>query len=214
MTARGAYPESRAKYNALKLLCMQKLSGMHSLRMLDLRRMKTDMPVTVGTVQSYIASSGASAEEIFGGLGIPEGITLRHNGVNIILYDEAVKSPKRIRWTIAHEIGHIMCGHSECNPEHEREANEFAAQLLLPDCVIEYLEKKTGNKISPEKLARLFSVSLGACRVKRKSLDSRKPLYTPEIHRLECRLIDSIFRFSEGKASVEELEQRWFDPEI
>ncbi len=39
----------------------------------------------------------------------------------------------RYRWTLAHEIGHLAIHTRECDPETlEREADEFAAELLMP----------------------------------------------------------------------------------
>ncbi|MDE2935658.1 MAG: XRE family transcriptional regulator [Chloroflexota bacterium] len=42
--------------------------------------------------------------------------------------------PDRARWTLAHELGHVVMHTGEFgNPEIEREADQFAAQFLLPD---------------------------------------------------------------------------------
>lgn len=38
----------------------------------------------------------------------------------------------RLRWTIAHEIGHILLHHGGSGQEIEREADSFAAELLTP----------------------------------------------------------------------------------
>jgi hypothetical protein len=67
----------------------------------------------------------------------------------------------RKRFTIAHEIGHLLLGHT-CNKNdpttahNEKEANCFAAELLVPAKVL----KKTFKKITkiPE-LSKLFRVS-------------------------------------------------------
>jgi Zn-dependent peptidase ImmA (M78 family) len=51
---------------------------------------------------------------------------------------------RRLNWTIAHELGHILLGHkgrspglpaglcSESDRRHEGEANRFASEILLP----------------------------------------------------------------------------------
>lgn len=77
-------------------------------------------------------------------------------------------SPERQRFTIAHELGHILLGHvgeyqlvnrepgSGDNPI-EHEANVFASRLLAPACVLWALEADT-----PEKIAKLCSISYQA----------------------------------------------------
>ena len=67
----------------------------------------------------------------------------------------------RRRFTIAHEIGHLLLGHT-CNDDdgddshNETEANFFAAELLMPRKIL-----KKDFAISPEipTLARLYRVS-------------------------------------------------------
>lgn len=69
---------------------------------------------------------------------------------------------QRIRWTIAHELGHIMLGHFERQRhDHraEREANHFAKALLMPLCVLDHLRVR-----SPYDIARRCDVSLAAAR--------------------------------------------------
>lgn len=68
-------------------------------------------------------------------------------------------SRQRIRFTIAHELGHILLGHvgkyslvnREPSPNDnpiEREANVFASRLLAPACVLYGCGVKTANEIS------------------------------------------------------------------
>ena len=71
----------------------------------------------------------------------------------IIAYDERVGNQQRIRWTLAHEIGHIVLGHLvhfEATALNRRgltekqygalevEAHWFAAELLSPKIVIKH----------------------------------------------------------------------------
>lgn len=66
---------------------------------------------------------------------------------------------QRIRFTIAHELGHILLGHvgkyslvnREPSPNDnpiEREANVFASRLLAPACVLYGCGIKTADEIS------------------------------------------------------------------
>lgn len=80
-------------------------------------------------------------------------------GRPVILFDER-KSPQRARFTIAHELGHIILGHvkpgkftvanREPDPRdapEEQAANQFAARLLAPACVLWGLGIHTSEEI-------------------------------------------------------------------
>ena len=62
-----------------------------------------------------------------------------------IFYDETLYS-KRIRFSIAHELGHIMLNHTrlaENKRIEEKEADRFAASLLVPLVAVSRLDYKT-----------------------------------------------------------------------
>lgn len=65
----------------------------------------------------------------------------------------------RRRFTIAHEIGHLLMGHvcsNDPNDHREKEANEFAAELLMPLSIL----KKDFQQIKVLKtLAEKYTVS-------------------------------------------------------
>lgn len=89
----------------------------------------------------------------------------------------------RRRFTIAHEIGHFVLHRSligdgnvddaayrsdgsvtnnRIGPKEEAEANQFAANLLMPSAFI----KKLRSKFSPDDLAAKFNVSKGAMKIR------------------------------------------------
>lgn len=87
----------------------------------------------------------------------------------VILFDQD-KPPARIRFTIAHELGHLILGHvapgqqSTVNRELltsadpiETAANRFAIRLLAPACVLWGMEAYTAQEIS-----QLCNISLQA----------------------------------------------------
>ena len=95
-----------------------------------------------------------------------DGLLYFEGDVPVILYDQD-KPPMRIRFTIAHELGHLILGHvgpGECTPVNrelfhadnpvEVAANRFAIRLLAPACVLWGLEAHT-----PEEIARLCNIS-------------------------------------------------------
>ena len=96
-----------------------------------------------------------------------EGFSTCINDNYIIFYDESVEPHTRKRFTVAHEIGHIILGHLEyesvaCrggvtlwnngNIEEpspiETAANIFAARLLAPACVLHALDIHTAGDIA------------------------------------------------------------------
>jgi Zn-dependent peptidase ImmA (M78 family) len=69
------------------------------------------------------------------------------------------------RFSIAHELGHRVLAHSGCgtDPDQEREANVFAAELLMPLVLVKAALKRTTRLGG---LAKLFVVSKEAMRIK------------------------------------------------
>ena len=88
-----------------------------------------------------------------------------------IVYDNTV-SKERIRYTIAHELGHIFLGHplklgyhartiDTDKPETERQADMFAIRLLAPACVIWGLDLH-----SAEEIQKFFNISYSAAKAR------------------------------------------------
>lgn len=66
---------------------------------------------------------------------------------DVVIYnDNHAKS--RIRFTLAHEIGHIILGHTALSPHCEQQANAFAANLLAPLPLIYYYHCQSASDIS------------------------------------------------------------------
>lgn len=94
------------------------------------------------------------------------GLTFYRGAAPIILYDRNAP-PTRLRFTIAHELGHIALGHvrpgertaqnREPQPGDspmEQAANRFAVDLLAPACVLWGLGIHT-----PEEIAEVCAIS-------------------------------------------------------
>lgn len=60
-----------------------------------------------------------------------------------IIYYNNLKDDKTIRFTLAHELGHIRLGHTEDNEITDKEANCFARNLLCPIQLVEGFELST-----------------------------------------------------------------------
>lgn len=85
------------------------------------------------------------------------------HGVTVyeMIYDSHVH-PARQRFTLAHELGHIVLKHSQEQWWEEKEADYYAAQLLAPHPVIELFTSYALNPSDPELLARTFGLSKAA----------------------------------------------------
>lgn len=109
-------------------------------------------------------SADAIAQKI-GALGTTDGVLLLYRGDPLILYDSEL-TPGRVRFTVAHEIGHLVLGHvapgqrtmvnrepSPGDNPMETSANQFTARLLAPACVLWGLDIHT-----PEEIAELCHI--------------------------------------------------------
>lgn len=82
----------------------------------------------------------------------------------------------RQRFTIMHELGHYVLGHlgdtplsrseRECKPEEETAADRFAADMLMPACVLWGLGIHTA-----EDIARVCGVSIQAARIRAERME-------------------------------------------
>jgi Zn-dependent peptidase ImmA (M78 family)/DNA-binding XRE family transcriptional regulator len=97
-------------------------------------------------------------------------LILRH-GKNAFIGVNSHQAPVRQRFSVAHELGHFVLHHRDhhfidygfptegevpgYNWEHERGANQFAAELLMPEDVI----RRDARTTSLARLARRYDVS-------------------------------------------------------
>lgn len=98
----------------------------------------------------------------------------------VIVYDDNIKSLGRKRFTIAHELGHIILGHPLINERYartfdinkpiiEKEADTFATRLLTPACVLYGL-----GLSSPYEISKICGVSLEMATIRAKRLEELK----------------------------------------
>ncbi len=87
------------------------------------------------------------------------------NGRFILFYNSNV-CESRVRWSIAHELGHFLLGHAlnseKLNEDEygiqEVEAHFFAAQVMMPDQIIRELAVR-GERVLASSLRKWFQVS-------------------------------------------------------
>lgn len=99
----------------------------------------------------------------------------------LLLYNAQSPLPRQ-RFTLAHELGHLLLDHGVRSVREEDEADFFAAALLMPDALL-YALRRRGLLLTEHFLMREFGVSRAAARRKRAAL-----LWPPPPHPLDDRV--------------------------
>ena len=81
------------------------------------------------------------------------GFTVKYENNYLICFNEQ-KNEKTIRFTIAHEIGHIVLGHTEDNSVAKKEADCFARNILCPIQIADGF-----NVTTPKEYVDCFNIS-------------------------------------------------------
>ena len=128
-------------------------------------------PIKISHALGIKAITYREARELILALGFSkftegnDGFSLMLRKRPVIFYDDETTTPERQRFTIAHELGHLVngdlgelptCRNAEVEdgePDKERSANIFAARLLAPACVLHALKVSTVEEI--EKLCKI-----------------------------------------------------------
>ena len=158
-------------------------------------------------------------EEVISHFGSEEGCTIYKEKLNryLIFYndlDNVFKSPQRIRWTLIHELGHILLGHlkeiedikifrnaiSDIQYKTlEIEANRFSALLLAHPMILNTIG--INNSIDIEKICNLsteaskyrYTDYLKWCNYKTISLTERQIITNFE-NKIVCKTCKSAFK--------------------
>ena len=93
-----------------------------------------------------------------------------------MLYNDRTENERRLSFTLAHELGHIMLGHAgEDAVREEREANAFAASLLSPAIVFHYLCHRDRRVPTKEEMMATFFLSGEAAENRLRDLCRARP---------------------------------------
>ena len=104
------------------------------------------------------------------------GVCLFENNEWYIIFDDT-SSKERARFTIAHELGHILLGHplqygyharkiDVSKPDVEVEADIYASRLLAPACVLWGLDLHT-----PEEIKAVCGISYTAAKIRAERME-------------------------------------------
>ena len=175
----------RARKAASELLLNQR-----SIRpYFNIEKMKFgDRTILFDTVQNYATLTGIPINILMHDRQSPlkDGLILHDTSTNIyvVLYNGMVEMEERIRWTKAHELGHVLLGHTSNEDMEELEADTFAAQLLMPWFSIRMMSNF--QKPSADHIARTFGVSITAAN--RRIMDVKR--YSGPVTEMDKRIWD------------------------
>lgn len=120
-----------------------------------LRRRKD---VVIQTYADAAESLGMTEEQFERKFGRADAFTLCQDtaaGKRYIVSYRSGGNPARLRFTLAHELGHIILAHAASGAAEEKEADHFASCFLCPSPVLK-------TEPEPAELARRCYVSLAA----------------------------------------------------
>lgn len=134
------------------------------------------------------------------------GFSLMAEGSCICVLNSSLCGQARRKWTAAHEIGHILCGHisgeiSLPTREQEQQADIFAAELLAPLTVLHFCGVSSAVEIE-----RLCGLSKQAAEYRFRELSrlrrQQEELYTSAIISNEDENADCVFLITEDQRAV------------
>lgn len=121
---------------------------------LDLRKIALNNNWQILSYKKYCELNNLSESELIS--RHPDGFTQIVNNSFLICYNQN-NDRERNRFTIAHEMGHIVLHKTYKGNKLEKEANMFAARILMPMLLIKEL-----NLQSAEELTKVCDVSIEA----------------------------------------------------
>jgi Zn-dependent peptidase ImmA (M78 family) len=154
----------------LPLLAIDEFGG-DAERIAGMVRAQWQMPM--GPVQNLtriLESAGiVVVHSLLGGSSI-DGVTFRAPGLPPLIVLNAEQPADRMRFTLAHELGHLVMHHNQPTQNMEGEANEFASAFLMPTRDIRpYFSRRIDLRLLAE-LKPVWRVSMSSLLMRAKSL--------------------------------------------
>lgn len=156
---------------------------------ISVKKISNNLPIKIlfNTYSHLIRHQGFTYSEVCRAYKSEDGAAILNGDTYCILYNDMDRSSQRIRFTLAHELGHIILGHLEFDAclcrlsdyEYdvlEKEANQFASQLLSPEPLI-YDILKTSHSISTSQIHSIFDISYQSADCVLKRMDTRGGIF-------------------------------------
>lgn len=146
--------------------------------------------IIFSSYKNYASKTGIDVSELSCNGMFEDAMIINHtDDVKIILYNSDIESKGRILWSKAHELGHIVLKHKQQGEKEEIEANTFASQLLLPQCLLKELVKNN-LRITTDYIITKFGLSKAAAescmKLVGKKLENNYDAYYDDIIIFKC----------------------------
>lgn len=115
-----------------------------------------------------------------------------------VMYDHRTYGPRQ-RFTMAHELGHIILKHRMEEEWEEREADYFASQLLAPRPLFVPMKEVGINVSDPSVISDIFSISKSAGEM---CLHPLRHCPVPELSDQLCQQFSDFIRMKGGSMSA------------
>lgn len=165
------------------LLIQDNLSGV-----IDVRDMKLPDRIHIISFDEYSKLTGAPKLALTQNGAYDDGYTLLAGRDRIVLYnaDYDIICPQRLRFSLAHEIGHIFLKHTEDDVASEEEANYFASQIVAHDAIVVSMLSGRWNR-DLDFIREQFGISWEAAEIKLKNINRNKRSYSNAEYQLFCK---------------------------
>ncbi len=120
---------------------------------------------TINTYISKFSETGVVGSEKLKTSGFVKEV----NGIYLIAYNDWIENVGHNRFTLCHELGHIILNHdlSKINDwVQETEADTFATELLMPEAIIQELVNRGYSIVNENTLEGIFNASHTACQIR------------------------------------------------
>lgn len=127
----------RAERMALRVLAARCITTLPVQPLALLRACRDTLVLTLSEAAERLDQPDAQLERLFADA---DAVTMRCQHQYIVIYRPG-GNPARLRFTLAHELGHRLLGHTGADAAEEREADHFASHLLCPEPVLARLRE-------------------------------------------------------------------------
>lgn len=146
--------------------------------------------IIFSSYKNYAKKKGINVSDLSCNGEFKDAMIINHtNETKIILYNSDITSKGRILWNKAHELGHIVLKHRKQGETEEIEANTFASQLLLPQCLLKEL-LRNNLSVTTDYIITKFGLSKAAAescmKLVGKKLDNSYDAYYDDIIIFKC----------------------------
>ena len=97
------------------------------------------------------------------------GFVVERKGIYYIAYNDWIENAGHNRFTLCHELGHIILNHDLSKVDdwaQETEANVFATELLMPEAIIQELVNRGYSIVNENMMEGIFNASHTACQIR------------------------------------------------